>query len=72
MCSTSLDTREVSYDEATVNNNNKVKQQFSALYVRQVSYALFLRQMKSLQLMKPVLIWWRRRAEAASGGHKYL
>ena len=27
MCSTSLDTREVSYDEATVNNNNKVKQQ---------------------------------------------
>ena len=52
--------------------DNKVKQQFSALYVRQVSYALFLRQMKSLQLMKPVLIWWRRRAEAASGGHKYL
>ena len=53
-------------------SSNKVKQQFSALYVRQVSYALFLRQMKSLQLMKPVLIWWRRRAEAASGGHKYL
>ncbi len=39
---------------------------------QQVIYALFLRQMKSLQLMKPVLIWWRRRAEAASGGHKYL
>ena len=30
------------------NNSNKVKQQFSALYVRQVSYALFLRQMTSL------------------------
>src|SRR5699024_12872923 len=37
-------------------NSNKVKQQFSALYVRQVSYALFLRQMKRLQLMKPVSI----------------
>ena len=49
-----------------------MKQQFSALCVRQVSYALFLRQMKSLQHMKPVSIWCRRRAEAASGGHKYL
>ncbi len=53
-------------------NSNKVKQQFSALYVRQVSYALFLRQMKSLQHMKPVSIWCRRKAEAASGEHKYL
>lgn len=53
-------------------NSNKVKQQFSALYVRQVSYALFLRQMKRLQLMKPVSIWCRRKAEVASGEHKYL
>ena len=41
--------------------------------VRQASkLRVVLRQMKSLQHMKPVSIWCRRRAEAASGGHKYL
>ena len=33
MCSTSLETREVSYDEATMNNNNKeMKQQLDTTH----------------------------------------